>query len=132
MQSCVCHASADFNSIYSSISTDVAYSCGSSATDDLWSASQVMDQYCNQADVTVTFSTPTANLVNNYITDLPEMAYLPPCAQSALSEAVMGVVWMNASWTIIAMLIGIPGSVPMPRGCPALCPLRVQQECRSQ
>ncbi|KAH6880478.1 hypothetical protein B0T10DRAFT_144486 [Thelonectria olida] len=90
MQSCVCHNSADFKNIYSSISSDVTYSCGSSATDDLWSASKVMDQYCNQGDTTITFSTPTANLVNNYITDLPEMAYLPPCAQSALSQVVMG------------------------------------------
>ncbi|KAF7549477.1 hypothetical protein G7Z17_g6364 [Cylindrodendrum hubeiense] len=90
LQSCVCSNSARFNDISSSISSDVAYSCGSSATDDLWSASKVIDQYCNQEDMTVTFSSPTANIVHAYITDLPEMAYMPPCAQSAVSEAVMG------------------------------------------
>ncbi|KAK7397743.1 hypothetical protein QQX98_012884 [Neonectria punicea] len=90
LQSCVCSNTARFNSLYSSISTDVTYSCGSSATDDLWSASKMMDQYCDQDSMTVTFSSPTTNIVNAYITDLPEMDYLPPCAQSALSEAVMG------------------------------------------
>ncbi|KPM43261.1 hypothetical protein AK830_g3241 [Neonectria ditissima] len=90
LQSCVCSNTADFKSVYSSISTDVTYSCGSSATDDIWSASKMMDQYCDQDSMTVTFSSPTTNIVNAYITDLPEMDYLPPCAQSALSEAVMG------------------------------------------
>ena len=50
-----------------------------------------MKLYCDQ-DASITFSTPTTNVVNAYITDLPQLSYLPPCAQSALSEAVMGVV----------------------------------------
>ncbi|KAI5459401.1 hypothetical protein BGZ63DRAFT_406693 [Mariannaea sp. PMI_226] len=90
MQSCVCSNSADFKTVWSSINTDISYYCGSSATDDQWSASKVMDQYCDQKEMSVTFSTPTDNIVNNYITDLPELAYLPPCAQSAISQAVMG------------------------------------------
>lgn len=90
LQSCVCSNTARFGDVYSSISTDVTYSCGTAATDDLSSASKVMDQYCNQESMTVTFSSPTTNIVHAYITDLPEMAYMPPCAQSAVSEAVMG------------------------------------------
>ena len=50
----------------------------------------VFDQYCNP-DTTITFETPTSHIVQAYITELSEMEYLPSCAQSALSEAVMGV-----------------------------------------
>ena len=50
-----------------------------------------MDLYCDQ-DLSITFPTPTKNVVNAYITDLPQLDYLPPCAQSALSIAVMGAV----------------------------------------
>ncbi|KAH7161632.1 hypothetical protein EDB81DRAFT_350835 [Dactylonectria macrodidyma] len=90
LQSCACSNEGRFNDLYSSISTDVTYSCGSSATDELTSASKMMEQYCNQDEMTVTFFSPTANLVHAYITDLPQMDYMPPCAQSAVSEAVMG------------------------------------------
>ncbi|RSL98900.1 hypothetical protein CDV31_012421 [Fusarium ambrosium] len=88
LQKCIC--STRFNQVASSISSDVTYSCGSSASDDLSSASKLMDKYCHQ-DKDVTFFSPTTNVVEAYITDLPELAYLPPCAQSGISYAVVGV-----------------------------------------
>ncbi|KAK2612502.1 hypothetical protein QQS21_001440 [Conoideocrella luteorostrata] len=48
-----------------------------------------MAKYCDP-DKTITFATPTANVVNAYITELSQMSYLPPCARSGLSYAVMG------------------------------------------
>lgn len=46
---------------------------------------QVLSAYCDP-DATLTFSTPTA--VSAYITELAEIKYLAPCAQSALMYAV--------------------------------------------
>ncbi|TFB01883.1 hypothetical protein CCMA1212_006170 [Trichoderma ghanense] len=89
LQSCACSNTERFNSITSSISRDVRNSCGSTATEDQQSASSVLAKYCNQ-DLPITFSTPTKNVVEAYITDLSQINYLPQCAQSALSEAVMG------------------------------------------
>ncbi|PTB61855.1 hypothetical protein BBK36DRAFT_1173095 [Trichoderma citrinoviride] len=89
LQSCACSNTDRFNSITSSISRDVKVSCGSTATEDQQSASSVLAKYCNQ-DLPITFSTPTKNVVEAYITDLSQINYLPQCAQSALSEAVMG------------------------------------------
>ncbi|KAF5603635.1 uncharacterized protein FSUBG_7192 [Fusarium subglutinans] len=76
--------------VASSISTDIQYSCGSSATEDLSSASKLMQKYCSQEEH-ITFFSPTKNIVEVYITDLPELAYLPPCAQSGLSYAVVNI-----------------------------------------
>lgn len=67
------------------------FSCGSTATEDQQSASSVMQKYCTQS-LPITFSTPTKNVVEAYITDLSQMNYMPQCAQSAVSEAVMGDV----------------------------------------
>ncbi|KAH0527538.1 hypothetical protein TsFJ059_002531 [Trichoderma semiorbis] len=89
LQSCACSDTERFTSITSSISRDIRVSCGTTATDDQNSASSVLAKYCNQ-DLTITFSTPTKNVVQAYITDLGQINYLPQCAQSALSEAVMG------------------------------------------
>ncbi|KAL7929538.1 hypothetical protein V8C35DRAFT_315494 [Trichoderma chlorosporum] len=89
LQSCACSNTEQFNSITASISRDIVASCGTTATDDQQSASSVIKKYCNQ-DLPITFSTPTTNLVQAYITDLSQINYLPQCAQSALSEAVMG------------------------------------------
>ncbi|KAM5341606.1 hypothetical protein ACJ41O_014637 [Fusarium nematophilum] len=92
LQECICSNTARFDDVAASISSDVTYGCGSSATDDLSSATRVMEQYCNQ-DTTLSFSSPTVNVVEAYITDLPELGYLPPCAQSALSYAVIGAAY---------------------------------------
>ncbi|KAH6604067.1 hypothetical protein Trco_007513 [Trichoderma cornu-damae] len=89
LQSCACSNTERFTSITSSISRDVSASCGSTATEDQQSASSVIKKYCNQ-DLTIAFSTPTKNIVQAYITDLSQIGFLPQCAQSALSEAVMG------------------------------------------
>ncbi len=69
----------------------VTSSCGTTASDDVWSASKIMDKYCNPAKA-VAFPTPTTNVVNAFITELAEISYLPQCAQSAVSYAVMGDV----------------------------------------
>ncbi|RGP79655.1 hypothetical protein FLONG3_2209 [Fusarium longipes] len=88
LQQCIC--STRLRKVTSAISNDIKHGCGSSATEDLHSASRIMQKYCNQ-DKHITFSSPTTNIVDAYITDLPELAYLPSCAQSALSYAVIGV-----------------------------------------
>ncbi|KAF4435306.1 hypothetical protein F53441_13539 [Fusarium austroafricanum] len=88
LQKCIC--STRMHEVASSISTDIKYSCGSSATEDLSSASKLMQKYCNQEEH-VTFFSPTKNIVEAYVTDLPELSYLPPCAQSGLSYAMIGV-----------------------------------------
>ena len=75
--------------VSSSVSSDVNQGCrvvGDS--DDRRSASQMLDQYCDPG-INVHFSTPTENIVNAYITDLSQMAWLPPCASGGLSAAVM-------------------------------------------
>ncbi|KAL6894958.1 hypothetical protein GGI43DRAFT_411543 [Trichoderma evansii] len=89
LQSCVCSNTERYTSITSSIFRDVNYSCGSTATEDQHSASSVIQKYCTQS-LPITFSTPTKNIVEAYITDLSQINYMPQCAQSAVSEAVMG------------------------------------------
>ncbi|KAH8172368.1 hypothetical protein LIA77_06623 [Sarocladium implicatum] len=88
-QSCICSSTAVLGDVQLSISNDIASSCGTKAIEDQSSASSVLKQYCNP-DSTITFATPTSDVVQAYITELSEMQYLPKCAQSALSEAVMG------------------------------------------
>lgn len=90
LQSCICSSSAMRDSVLADVSTSVASDCGRDAKEDQTSASKVMQQYCNP-DSTITFPTPTENTVGAYITELSQLEYLAPCAQSALSEAVMGV-----------------------------------------
>jgi hypothetical protein len=48
----------------------------------------VLRQYCNPKE-TITFETPTTNIVTDYMTDVDKMDYLAPCAYSALSLAAM-------------------------------------------
>ena len=97
LQSCICSNTGLLDKVTSSISSDIRSSCGrTGASEDHRSASQMMGQYCNP-DVTVEFSTPTTNIVNAYITDLSQMAWLPSCASSALSGAVMQEVGWNSS-----------------------------------
>ncbi|KAF4974409.1 hypothetical protein FZEAL_8683 [Fusarium zealandicum] len=78
LQKCIC--STRFDELVASISSDITYGCGVSATDDL-------------SNLKITFASPTDNIVEAYITDLPELGYLPPCAQSALSYAVIGAAY---------------------------------------
>lgn len=89
LQKCIC--TKRFDQVAAAISSDVKDRCGPSATEDIASASKVMRKYCHQ-DKHVAFSSPTANIVKAHITDLPELEYLPPCAQKAVSHAVIEVV----------------------------------------
>ncbi|RFN49255.1 hypothetical protein FIE12Z_6476 [Fusarium flagelliforme] len=88
LQKCICTKRSD--EVAAAISTDVKDRCGPSATEDIASASKVMRKYCHQ-DKHVAFSSPTANIVKAHITDLPELENLPPCAQKAVSHAVVEV-----------------------------------------
>ncbi|KAL2016312.1 hypothetical protein VTK56DRAFT_3883 [Thermocarpiscus australiensis] len=85
LQSCVCTKKNDLASIASRVSASVSYSCDSTASDDQASVATVLSAYCNP-DLSVAFPTPTA--VSVYITDIPEVEYLAPCAKSALTYAV--------------------------------------------
>lgn len=90
LQSCICRNTNEFNHVVSGINTDISSGCGTEAgTSDLWSASKVMEKYCNP-DRTITFSTPT-NTVNAFVMELAAVSYLAPCAQSGLSYAVGAV-----------------------------------------
>lgn len=69
----------------------MSVSCGTDgAPQELTSAQSVYSKYCDPSGPALTFPTPRSNIVNAYITDLAEIEYMPPCAQSALNWAVMG------------------------------------------
>ncbi|KAL3962909.1 hypothetical protein ACCO45_004432 [Purpureocillium lilacinum] len=89
LQSCICSNTKELQSVNQRMTSAVTSSCGTTASDDVWSASKIMDKYCNPAKA-VAFPTPTTNVVNAFITELAEISYLPQCAQSAVSYAVMG------------------------------------------
>ncbi|TQN70111.1 hypothetical protein CSHISOI_05364 [Colletotrichum shisoi] len=87
LQSCICTKNNNLAAISTSISKSVSYSCGSSASEDQTSAAAVLSQYCNP-DATVAFTTPTANIVTKYATDIAEYSNMAPCAQSGVSYAL--------------------------------------------
>ncbi|KAK8085094.1 hypothetical protein PG997_006365 [Apiospora hydei] len=89
LQSCVCSKGNNPSSLQAAISKSISYSCGSTATDDQASASQVYAGYCNQAKITP-FPKPTQT-VSQYIMDFPEWAELAPCAASAVSYNVIKI-----------------------------------------
>jgi hypothetical protein len=90
LQSCICSNTALSEEVYESLTSGISYTCGDFATEDLVSASKVYDKYCDPDGVKLSFPTPTDNIVNAYITDLREMEYMPPCAQSGLYWGVVG------------------------------------------
>ena len=90
LQSCACTKGGIPAIVQKSISSSVAYSCGTTASEDFVSASQMFNQYCSPgAKVTTKAANPNALAV--YITDLPAFSYLAPCAQDAVSYAVQGM-----------------------------------------
>ncbi|KAF5137606.1 hypothetical protein E5D57_001385 [Metarhizium anisopliae] len=90
LQSCICRNTSEFNHVASRINSDISSGCGTAAgTSDAWSASRIMDKYCHPESA-VAFATPTANKVYASITEIPQISYLPSCAQSGLSYAVIG------------------------------------------
>ncbi|WYZ38022.1 hypothetical protein EsH8_II_001528 [Colletotrichum jinshuiense] len=86
LQSCVCTKNNNLAAVSTSIVNSVSYNCGKTASEDQTSAAAVLSQYCNP-DATVTFATPTTNIVTQFITNIAELSYLAPCAQSAVSVA---------------------------------------------
>jgi hypothetical protein len=90
LESCACTKDQIPAAVATGISSSVLYSCGSTATDDVASASRVFDRYCNQ-DAVVTSAAPAPTLVSQYITDLPAFASLAPCAASAVSYVVQSL-----------------------------------------
>ncbi|KAL5349338.1 hypothetical protein ACLOAV_005628 [Pseudogymnoascus australis] len=90
LQSCACTKGGIATNVQKSISSTVAARCGTTASEDFISASQMFNQYCSPgAKVTTKPANPNALAV--YITDLPAFSYLAPCAQTAVSNAVQGM-----------------------------------------
>ncbi|KAK3948076.1 hypothetical protein QBC32DRAFT_352523 [Pseudoneurospora amorphoporcata] len=86
LQGCVCTKNNNFVAIKSDVSESVNYYCGSTATEDQASAATVLSAYCSQ-DKLPEFPKPSIS-VTQYITDVPEVGALAPCAFTALGYAV--------------------------------------------
>ncbi|KAL5353032.1 hypothetical protein ACLOAV_001061 [Pseudogymnoascus australis] len=92
LQSCACTKGNIAADVQKSIFTSVGSRCGTTASEDFASASQMFSQYCNPgAKVSTKAANPNGLAV--YITDLPAYSYLAPCAQSAVSYAVQGLTY---------------------------------------
>ncbi|KAH7630224.1 hypothetical protein B0T09DRAFT_144592 [Sordaria sp. MPI-SDFR-AT-0083] len=89
LQGCVCTKNNNFIAMKSDVSKSVNYYCGSTATEDQASAATVLSAYCSQ-DKLPEFPKPSIS-VTQYITDVPEVAALAPCAFTALGYAVKAV-----------------------------------------
>ncbi|KAF1733633.1 hypothetical protein CRV24_005160 [Beauveria bassiana] len=87
LQLCICTNSAELNKMTQSISSAVSSRCGKQADDDQASASHLVDRYCH-ADKTISFATPTSNIIPGVMSDVAAISSLPPCVQSGLSAAV--------------------------------------------
>jgi hypothetical protein len=88
LQSCICTKNNNIVAVSSTLSTELSYSCGSTASDDYTSAFAVLSQYCNPS-ATIAFPTPTGAIVTEQITDIAAFSHLAKCAQSGLSYAVL-------------------------------------------
>ncbi|EGY21356.1 uncharacterized protein VDAG_02880 [Verticillium dahliae VdLs.17] len=88
LQSCICSQSDVSSQVTKNVSEAVQSRCGQSATDDLWSASEVMRKFCNPGEAVI-LPTPTTNTVTQFITDMDKMSFLPPCVYSGISWVVM-------------------------------------------
>ena len=89
LESCACTKDRNSAAIAATISSSVIYECGSTASEDIASASQVFDGYCNQGNAAVSTPAPSPTMVSVYITDLPAFSNLAGCAASALSYVVL-------------------------------------------
>ena len=87
LQSCACTKDNNAVGVAKTIAASVSDACGTTATDDMASASQVFAQYCNPA-ATITAAPTLATPVTAFITDLPIFSSLAPCAASAVSFAI--------------------------------------------
>jgi hypothetical protein len=91
LQSCACTKDQNSVAVSSSISSSVLYSCGSTASEDVSSASAIFAQYCDPSVVITPGPQPTA--LSEYITELPAFSYLAPCAMSAVSYGVQSLTY---------------------------------------
>ncbi|OAA78700.1 hypothetical protein LEL_05523 [Akanthomyces lecanii RCEF 1005] len=94
LQSCICTNSAELNKMTVSISSAVSSRCGKQADDDQSSAALLVDKYCHP-EKTITFATPTANIIPGVMSDVAAISSLPPCVQSGLSAAVNAAAYEN-------------------------------------
>jgi hypothetical protein len=87
LESCACTENQNSAQVTSDLSNSVRATCGSTATDDQFSASIVFSNYCNQIDTSNPLPPPT-NGVTQYITDLPQFNDLGSCAGDGLNSAI--------------------------------------------
>lgn len=92
LQSCACSKDQNSGAVQSSISTDVGLNCGSTATEDVTSASQVFNIYCGSPAPSTTAAAHSST-INQYITDFNAYSQLAPCAAEALSGAVQDLTY---------------------------------------
>lgn len=90
LQSCACTKDSNSAAVGSSIGKEVLSYCSSTASDDVTSAASVFSIYCNggSAAPSATATTKASGGVSQFITDLPAVSNLAPCAVSAISYAV--------------------------------------------
>ncbi|OAA53141.1 hypothetical protein ISF_08982 [Cordyceps fumosorosea ARSEF 2679] len=92
LQSCICTNSAELGKMSASIRSAVSSRCGTKADDDQSSAAALVDKYCHP-DRTITFSTPTTNIIPGVMSDVAAISSLPPCVQSGISAAVTAAAY---------------------------------------
>ncbi|PHH53581.1 hypothetical protein CFIMG_005303RA [Ceratocystis fimbriata CBS 114723] len=86
VQSCICTQSANSASVSSLVSDSALWTCGSSATDDVLSASIVLDEYCTPSKVHSLPAIGTGRgIVTEFPIDLAAFSKLGHCAQSVFS-----------------------------------------------
>ncbi|CZR51519.1 uncharacterized protein PAC_01396 [Phialocephala subalpina] len=90
LESCVCTQDQNSAAVSSSISSQILFTCGKTASDDVSSASVVLSAYCNQGSP-ITTAPPGSNAVTQYITDLSAFSDLAPCASGGLQYLIMGM-----------------------------------------
>lgn len=87
LESCACSKDNIPKVVSSSIASSVTYLCGSTATEDVASASAVYSAYCNQGSPAPAI-TPAPVLVTQYITDLAAYSQLVCLFILILSDSI--------------------------------------------
>lgn len=93
LQGCICTKNNNIADVKTGLSSSIAYSCGSMATDDHSSVGTVLSAYCNQ-ETKLTFPTP-AFPVQAFVTEVAEIGVLAPCAASAVGYGVNSLTYSN-------------------------------------
>ncbi|KAI1097544.1 hypothetical protein F4804DRAFT_347096 [Jackrogersella minutella] len=108
LATCVCNKNQNSLLASQGINTSVKYSC-SSHTADIDSAQAVFAGYCGLVEGTTSFPTtsdPPGDMTY-YITALPDFNSLAPCAQSAVSYAVLTLTFISLKQTYDLCLSGL-------------------------